>query len=280
MIGFCIDSSAQLPRQLAGRYGVEVVPLTVTIDGREFAEGVDLDADAFYARFAGGARPAVSTAAPSPGRFAAAYQALADRGADEILSVHIGSSISGTFNAARLAAESAPVPVRLVDTGLASFGVSCCLWEAADAVAQGAGLEEAATVAEEVAGRTGNVFVVKALDLARRGGRVTVPETPPAPSEAIPVLRLVQGAVQPVASVDNLEEAADAMAASVRAGGRNLRVGLSIADAGAAPLARALEGRLAGAPEVKELVRYRVGPSIGVHTGPGTAGAMWYPTAF
>ena len=279
MIGLCTDSNAQLPPDLRERYGVEVVPLTVSIDGVDYLEWVDLDADAFYARFAGGAAPAVATAAPSPGRFADAYQALADRGASEILSVHIGSAISATLNAARIAVASSPVPVRLVDTGTASFGVACCLWEAAEAVAAGAGLEEAAAVAEAVAARTGNVFVVQAVDLVRRGGRMGTEAQQALEADAVPVLRLLGGSYQPVAQARSVDEAAGAMAAAVLQGGDRLRVGISVADAAGAPVREALEARLAGAPNVVDLVRYRVGPSVGVHTGPGTAGAMWYPSA-
>ena len=280
MIGLCTDSNAQLPTELARRYGVEVVPLTVTVDGVDHLEGVDLDADGFYARFAGGAAPSVTTAAPSPGRFAAAYRALADAGAGEILSVHIGSTISATLNAARLGAEASPVPVRLVDTGTASFGVACCLWEAAEAVAAGAGLEEAAAVAEAVAARTDNVFVVRAVDLVRRGGRMSAAAAEGAlEADAIPVVRLVGGSYQPVALARTVDEAADAMAAAVLEGGERLRVGISVADAAGAPVREALERRLAGARQIVDLVRYRVGPSVGVHTGPGTAGAMWYSAA-
>ncbi|HSH60131.1 MAG TPA: DegV family protein [Acidimicrobiales bacterium] len=276
MIGFCVDSNAQMPAELVERYGVEVVPLTVTVDDEAFLEGVELDADAFWARFGGGASPAVGTAAPGPGRFVAAYEALAARGATEILSVHIGSSISATFDAARVGSRSSPVPVRLVDTGTASFAVTCALWEAAEAVARGAGVDEAAHVAGRVAASTDNVFVVRALDLAAKGGRVGVTAAPAA--EAIPVIRLVDGSVQPVAEVRTTDEAADAMASAVLAGGWRLRVGISIADPGAASLWEALEDRLRDAEEVTDLVRYRVGPSVGAHTGPGTAGAMWYPT--
>ena len=279
MIGLCTDSNAQLPPELARRYGVEVVPLTVTVDGRDYLEWVDLDADAFYAFFEEERSPAVATAAPSPGRFAAAYEALAGRGATEILSVHIGSAISATLNAARLAAGAAPVPVRLVDTGTASFGVACCLWEAAEAVAAGAGLDEAAAVAEAVSARTGNVFVVQAVDLVRRGGRMGAAAQEALEADAVPVLRLVGGSYQPVAQARTVDEAADAMAAAVLESGQGLRVGISVADAAGAPVREALEARLAGAPEVVDLVRYRVGPSVGVHTGPGTAGAMWYPPA-
>jgi len=273
VIGLCTDSNAQLPEELAGRYGVEVVPLTVVVDGQSYLEGVELDADAFYARFAGGARPQVATAAPGPGLFLSAYQRLAGRGATEILSVHIGSNVSATVDAAGLAAAESPVPVRIVDTGTASFAVACCLWEAAEAIAKGAGLEEAACVADEVAAQVVMVFVVQALDLARAGGRLATP----IPPGGIPVLTMAGGRMEPIGSIHTLAEAADAMAGHVRQVGSHLRVGISVADAGASPMWLALEERLADLPEVVDMVRYRVGPSVGAHTGPGTAGAVAYP---
>ncbi len=275
MIGFCTDSNAQLPDLLAERYGVEIVSLTVSVDGVDYTENVDLDADAFYARFADG-KPQVATAAPSPGAFAEAYRRLAERGCTEILSVHIGSQISGTCNSARLGAQMSPVPVRLVDTGEASFSISCALWEAAEAVAKGAGIEEAAGVAETTAKHCGNVFVVGALDIARAGGRLASGAEDAVEVDAIPVLSMVEGSIVPVGSARSHEEAADAMAAYITAAGANLRVGIGVADAGAAPLWQALESRLVDAPSVLDVVRYRIGPSVGAHTGPGTAGAVYY----
>lgn len=280
MIGLCVDSNAQLPDELRDRFGVEVVALTVTVDGQAYREGGDLDADAFYAFYAaaaasGASAPVVTTAAPSPGEFAAAYDALAERGATEILSIHIGSNASGTVNAARLAAADASVPVRIVDTGTASFAISCCLWEAASAIAAGASAAEAAAVAEAVAARCANVFVVGGLDLARAGGRLGTAVTD-APG-AVPVLSLVDGRIAAVAEVSSFDDAAAAMAAYICATGAELRVGIGIADAATAPLWQALEARLAAAAEVREVIRYRVGPSVAAHTGPGTAGAVSYP---
>jgi fatty acid-binding protein DegV len=78
-----------------------------------------------------------------------------------------------------------------------------------------------------------------------------------------------------VGRVADLEAAAGAMASYVRAAGASLRVGVGLADAATLPLVTALEDRLRVAPEVDELVRYRIGPSVGVHTGPGTVGAMF-----
>jgi DegV family protein with EDD domain len=275
LIGLCTDSNAQLPAELVERYGVEVVPLTVTLDGHDFLEGVDLDADGFYARFEQGVTQ-VATAAPSPGRFLLAYEALVARGATEIISIHIGSSVSSTLDAALVASRGAGVPVRLVDSGSASFAIGCCVWEAAEALTKGADAEAAALVAEAVAARTGNVFVVGALELARSGGRLR--ESPSGGVTAIPVLTLAEGRMVPVGEVATMEDAARVMATSVLGAGTDLRVGLGIADAGAAPLWHALEEPLVDAPEVLEVVRYRIGPSVGAHTGPGSAGAIYYPS--
>ncbi len=295
MIGLCTDSGSQLPPELVERYGIEVVPLTVTVDGQSYLEGVDLDADGFYARYADGRAPHVSTAAPAPGRFVEAYQRLAAAGASQIVSVHITAAISATLQSARLASQRSPVPVHLVDSGTASFAVGCCVWEAAEAVANGATAEQAAGVAAAVGATTVNVFIVGAIEIVRAGGRLAAGPAPagsgplggsgdlagPAgsrhPDGAIPVLSMVEGAIRPVGTAVTTDQAADAMVAVVLAAGDGLRVGLSIADARAAPMWEALERRFQASPQVLDLVRYRVGPSMGAHTGPGTAGAVAYP---
>jgi DegV family protein with EDD domain len=274
VLGLCTDSGAQLPPELLTRYGIVVVPLTVTVDGVDHLEGVDLDADDFYDRFARGRAPSVQTAAPPPGRFLEAWGDLAAQGATAIVSVHTGSEVSSTIDSARIAGEMAPVPVHLVDTHTASFAVGCCAWEAAEAIARGASAEEAVAAAERTAATVGNVFVVGALELVRAGGRLLGGT---GEEGGTPVLSLVDGKVQPVGRATSVDDACDQMAAHILGLGQELRVGLSIADRGAAPLWEALESRLAGRPEVRDLVRYRVGPSVGAHSGPGTAGAVAYP---
>ena len=281
MIALVTDSNAQLPPELVERYGVEVVPLTVTVDGQAMLEGVDLDADAFYARFEGGRRPEVSTSQPSPGNFAQVFADLAGGGAEQILAVHVGSAVSGTVNSARLGAQSSPVPVRIVDTGTVSFGVACCVWEAGKALAAGATIDEAAEVAAAVGETVDTVFTVGALELAMAGGRLAPGAGATAGAEAVPILTMVGRQMQVVGEAGDVEAAARVMAEHVLAAARRapLRIGLGVADASATPLWQALEDRLAGAPGVTEIVRYRIGPSVGVHTGPGTAGAFFYPSA-
>jgi DegV family protein with EDD domain len=269
-IGLCTDSEAQLPPELVERYGVEVVPITITIDDEEYLEGVDLDADAFYARFDDGARPTIGTSQPSPGQFALAYEELLDRGCTEILSIHLASALSGTLNSARLAAHRLGVPVRLVDAATGGFGVGCCVWAAGDALAGGASIDEAAAVAESIAPRLGNVFIVGSLDVLRAAGRIDVAE----PACPIPVLEFRDGAVVVVARVDTVLDAVNTMASAVVGFGRGLRVGIGHADRATEAIADALESAVGETAVVDEVIRYRVGPSIGAHAGPGTVGCF------
>lgn len=275
MIGICCDSGAQLSPSLVASHHIEVVPLTVTIDGVEHLE-TDLAPDDFWSNFADGRVPSLTTAAPSPGRIAEHHQQLIDRGATSIVSVHTGSKISGTFNAARLAAQESSVPVELVDTGSASFIVGCATLAAAEAVAAGASAADSAEAARAVATRCGNVFIVGGLELARAGGRLADgPDDATGPA-AVPVLRLVGGEMTPVGDAETTDRAAEVMAAEILSHPGPLRVGIATADPSSVPVATRLRAILEEALADVDLLDYRVGPSVGAHTGPGTAGAVYH----
>ena len=267
------DSNSQLPPELRDRYGIEVVPITVTVDGVEYREGIDLDADGFYTLWEGG-QPEVSTSQPSPGAFIETYERLAADGATEILSVHVAADLSGTLNSARLAAEAVDVPVRLVDTGTMSFGISCCVWEAAEVLRSGGTVEEAARTAEKLAPAIGSVTILQALEFTRGQGRMV--DQLPADADGIPVLAFVDGETQLLGEGRSIEELSRLMVERMTASGEPVRVAVCIADASAQPFWEAMERRLADRPNVVDLVRYRVGPSVGAFTGPGAAGGFWY----
>lgn len=274
MIGLVVDSNSQIPASLVDRYDIEVVPLTVTLDGVEHLEGVNLDADRFYAAWADGAAPEVTTSQPAPGAFIAAYERLAERGADEILSVHIAESMSGTLNSARIAIDSVGVPVRLVDTGTASFGISCCAWAAAEAIAAGADLEAAASVAERQAAGIHTSFVVGVPALLDRSGRVGGVQVEREAVEGIPVLAMTGPDFFVLDTVTDLGAAIEVMVADALArpsGSAGLRIAIGTSDESSRPMSDALTVAL-DHPSVGELVQYRIGPSVGAHTGPGTAG--------
>ena len=276
MIGVVVDSNSQLPVELAERYGLEVVPLTVTVDGVDHLEGVDLDADAFYAAWTADHTPEVPTSQPSPGAFGEAYAKLVERGATEILSVHIAEAMSGTLNSARLASETLDVPVRLVDTGTASFGISCCAWAAADAIGNGASLEEAAQTAEGRAATLHTSFVAGVPRLVDRSGRAEGVAVEAAADDGIPVLAMTGSDFFVLATVTDFDAAVTAMVDDALAWSPShadgLRIAIGTSDATSRPMSRALTDAVTGHPAVADVVQYRIGPSVGAHTGPGTSG--------
>ncbi|MDG2028772.1 MAG: DegV family protein [Acidimicrobiales bacterium] len=280
MIGLVTDSASQMPPDLASRLGVEVVPVIVTLDGERFLEGVDLTPSDFWSRFAAygtadGDAPEVSTSQPSPGEIATAYRRLAERGATEIVSVHVGADHSGTLNAARLAAELVDLPVHLVDSGTASFGVSCCVWEAAEVLARDGSAAEAATRAKEAAASVGTTFLIQALEFARAGGRWD--DRLPDDHDGVMVLGGLGGAADLLATGHTVDELCDHMVEPMLRDGVPIRAGVSLADPATIVFTEGIESRLRESAVDVDLVRYEVGASIGAHTGPGTAGGFWYP---
>lgn len=261
MIGICTDSNSQVLQTLAERHAIEVVPMTVTVGDHDYLEGVDLDTDDFYELLRHHPELSVSSSQPSAGQFAAAYESLMHRGCDEILSIHVTGSMSGALNSARLAARALPVPVRLVDSGTASFGVTLCVWAAAEAVARGATLDEAVRVVESLAPRIGMVFMRD------------VPDEGP----GLPILSLDAGQIKVVSRAKSMLDGIEKMASIASGWGPRLKVGVGLADRSAEPLTAALEAALGRAGNVVEMVRYRIGPSIGAYTGIGAVGCFMCP---
>jgi hypothetical protein len=115
------DSTACLTPQDAARHGIVVVPLDVAADGTRYRDGVDLDGDGLAALLSAGRR--VTTSQPGPAAFVEAYEQAARDGADEVVSVHLSGELSGTVRTAGLAAQLAPLPVRVVDSRSAGAGL-------------------------------------------------------------------------------------------------------------------------------------------------------------
>lgn len=270
MIGVCTDSNAQLPRSTVERFGIEVVPLTVTIDGIDYLEGVDLDSDRFYEFLTATEPHEITTSSPSPGQFAAAYDALIERGADSILSIHVGSSFSGTLNSARLAARQVPVPIRLFDSGSASFGIGCRVWAAARAIDAGASLDEAMRVAEAIGPQIGNVFLTSGfVPGGPSGGHGTGGGDP------VPIFSLIDGEVVEIDRVDSVDDAITTMAHRVDRSAGRTHVAIGFADRSVQPVAAALRDALAG--DGIDLLEYRIGPTIAARVGPTTVGMFYCP---
>jgi len=276
-VAIVTDSTAYLPPRTMERHGITAVPLTVVLGDQALEEGTEVStrslAQALQKR-----RP-VTTSRPSPQLFAETYRKVADSGATGIVSLHLSAELSGTHDAAVLAAREAPVPVRVVDTGTVAMALGFCALAAAEAAEAGGTVDEAVTAAEKRAAGTSAYFYVDTLDYLRRGGRIGAAQALLGSALAVkPLLQLDGGRIELLEKVRTASRAIARLEeiAADRAGGA--QVDIAVHHLAAPDRASALADRLrARVPGVADLHVSEVGAVIGAHTGPGLLGVVVSP---
>ncbi|MEY9991282.1 DegV family protein with EDD domain [Streptomyces sp. V4I8] len=276
-VAIVTDSTAYLPPRTMERHGITSVPLTVVVGGQALDEGTEIStrslAQALQKR-----RP-VTTSRPSPQVFAEHYRRVAESGATGIVSLHLSAELSGTYDAAVLAAREAPVPVRVVDTGMVAMALGFCALAAAEAAETGGTVDEAVTAAEKRAGATAAYFYVDTLDYLRRGGRIGAAQALLGSALAVkPLLQLEDGRIGPLEKVRTASKAIARLEeiAADRAG--SAQVDIAVHHLAAPDRASALADRLrARVPGLADLHVSEVGAVIGAHTGPGLLGVVVSP---
>ena len=170
------DSTADLPAEGASELGITVVPLTVFFGDEAYLDGVDLDNASFYQKLAA-SKDLPRTSQPSPAAFEETYRRLIGEGAEAILSVHLSSKLSGTYQSActardTLADEGNTVPIEVIDSLSISVGMNYAIQNAARLARAGKSLAEIKTAVEDTLARTKILAVLDTLEYVRRGGRI------------------------------------------------------------------------------------------------------------
>ncbi len=167
------DSTADIDRDTADSLRISVVPIYVRWESEVFRDGIDLTPTEFYTRLVqDSSHPA--TTQPSPEDFVKVYQASADSAG--IVSIHISSKISGTFNSARIAADQAATdatPVEVIDSGLNSAGLGLVVLAAAESAAGGATFDEVVAEARRAAEETRMIGLFDTMKYLARSGRIS-----------------------------------------------------------------------------------------------------------
>jgi fatty acid kinase fatty acid binding subunit len=273
------DSTAYLPQELVDGYGIQVVPLYVVLSGRSGREGQDIGpGDVARALAARGSR--VSTSRPTPGDFVAAYRHALEAGAGQLVSIHLSAELSGTWDAARLAAAQVGEHiVTVVDSRVAAMGTGFAVLAAARTAATGADAKTVAEAARRTAAATRTLFVVDTLEHLRRGGRIGSAAAILGSALAVkPVLHVQDGCVVPLEKVRTSTRALHRLVQrAVEAAGDgpvSVAVHHLAAPERADSLAQALRERL---PGLRELHVSELGAAIGAHVGPGAVGVVVAP---
>jgi DegV family protein with EDD domain len=273
------DCAADMPLDERERMGIVEAPLYI-----QFPEGeinsADLTADEFYNRLEA-MRPEIpTTAQPSSGMFADLYKKLAETSKD-ILSVHISSGLSGTFNSARLGAEHVKeAVVNVFDTMTLSGGERFQVLAAAMAAKAGWGLEAIKERLSAIREQTEVIYTLETLEYLARGGRIgRVQALMGSALKLKPIIRVerADGKYSTVGKSRTIPRALGGITDHLHEMYKDTPVWVTVLHGrfhdGAENLSNLLSERLNAA----KLEVMRISPVLGVHTGPGIVGAAVVP---
>ncbi len=170
-VGIVMDSTGYLPKDILERFQIRVVPLIVNIGDEIFFEN-ELANDVFFEKL--NKIPGLpTTSQPSVGAFLETYESLFTEGIQDIVSIHISSSISGTFHSAQMAKELASSKnIHLFDSQSAALGLGALAWAAAEWAEQGWSAMQIMAQLDKLKQQTELYFIVDTLEYLRKGGRI------------------------------------------------------------------------------------------------------------
>ncbi|MFV0534824.1 MAG: DegV family protein [Cumulibacter sp.] len=279
------DSTAYLPPRIADGLPIRVIPLHVIMGERQGEDGVEVSPDDVIEALADKAIK-VSTSRPTPEQFVDHYRGLLAEGYERIVSVHISSELSGTWDAARLAAvqcnsDAGTEVVRVVDSRTTAMALGFAVLVAARRAVAGAGLDEVYEAAVGSLSAGSNFFYVDTLEHLRRGGRISAGRALLGTALAVkPILHISDGMILPLEKVRTAAKAIARLTALAAAAANEFDTPVHIAvhHLGALERAEAMRAELQQAvPAASEIVISEVGAVLGAHVGPGMLGVIIVP---
>ena len=263
------DSTSDLPENTAKQYGIEVVPLNIHFGDQVYKDGIDLTTEEFFDKLINGPE-FPSTSQPSLGEFIDTYERIAEPG-DDIISIHLSSKLSGTYNSAEQASKQleGKINVHLVDTEQVTITVGLAAISAAKCVRDGGTIEDAISACMSTASRSNFYALFDTLEFLSKGGRIGKAQSMLGSLLKIrPLLMLEEGLVAPYAKARSKKAGLVKMEKTIRSLGEAEEVAVmySTDSEDAEAIAKNLSDLL---PSGKEPIILKVGPVIGTHAGPG-----------
>jgi DegV family protein with EDD domain len=264
-----IDSTSDLPAEVARKLGITVVSAYVQMEGQSLRDGDQITRAEFYQRLANSTE-APTTAVPPAYDFATAFRNLSDQ-ADEIVAILISIKLSGMLNAARLGSREVPeTEVYLVDSGQVSMGTGWQAIIAAEAAAEGKGAEEIVSLVQQVQPRIRLLAMLDTLEYLRRSGRVAWARAAAADLLHIkPLIEVREGEVVMVGKVRTRRKAIERLLEMTAALGPLERLAVLHTQA---PDVESFRTRLGSLFPVEQILVSEIGPIVGTHVGPCALG--------
>ncbi len=262
------DSTSDFPPGLAETIGIEVVPIYLRFGDKTYRDGIDIHTDEFYSMLESSpVHPATSQ--PNPEDFVSVYKKYCDD-TDGIVSIHISSKISGTYNSATIAQKTlkSRCPIEVVDSRFNSAGLGLVVAAAARLAKINAGLADVIGEANKAISQVRMFGMFETMKYLARSGRVN--KTIAAASRILnvmPLLTFHDGEIVRTGLVRTIGRGMDKIYEFVRS---NIPISeLTIVHSRAAAQANVLKKRLGEFIAEEKINIAELGAGLGVHGGPG-----------
>ncbi len=276
MIRIMVDSASDCSGSSSD---ITVVPIEITLGGRQYRDGVDIDADRFYELLTSGS-DFPKTSQPSPQTFAAIFEEVRQAG-DEIVYICLSSALSGTCQSACIARQMVGAEgIYVVDSLTASHAIGLLARHALSLREQGMSALSIAAELEQLKARVKVIAVVDTLEYLYRGGRLSRASALLGSAANVkPVLSIsADGTVTSIGKCLGKLKAMQFLLRQVESArpdpGFPVYSLYSCGEENCAALERVL-AEAGFAPEK----RCQIGPTIGAHTGPGVCGVIFVAQA-
>lgn len=273
------DAAADLTAEDIATWNIHVVPLVIQFPEGEVLSN-DISADDFYDRLLKMSPDIPTTSQPAPAVFAEVYKQIAEEDKD-ILSIHISSGLSGTFNAASLATDQVKeANVTPIDTFMLSPGERFQVLAAAMAVKAGWSVPRIQERLTEIRYASEGIYTLETLEYLARGGRIgRVQAVAGSLLNIKPVIHVdtKDGKYSTVGRGRTMKKAMGAIVTYVKSRYGDKPVWITVAHGQAEDKAEELKTMLHNELNVHRADLLRISPVLGVHTGPSVVGAGVMP---
>jgi len=269
MIKIVTDSSADLPAPIVEKLGISVVPLYARFGDEIYKERVDITDEEFYEKLLSGDVHPV-TIQPSPQDFFEVYQKLSDE-ADGIISVHLSSKLSGTYNSAVQARSMIgdKCPIEVIDSKTLTLAMGMMVIAAAEGVNAGKGMEEVVAGVNEAIPKSHALCLLDTLKYLLLGGRIGKAKALLGSVLNVkPLIAIRDGEVAPVGQARSRGKGLEQLFEFVKSATKIEELGIAYTTT--PEDAQKLAERMATVFGGAEVRLARLGTTLGVHTGPGT----------
>jgi DegV family protein with EDD domain len=265
------DSTCDLPPETIKAYGIGVVPLYINIGNQGYLDGIDISREEFYTNLPNYPEHP-TTAVPSLQKFHAIYNALAEEGASEILSIHVSKELSAILDVAQSAAhETKTALVKVFDSRQLSLGTGFLVETAARMASAGSSIQDILAAINDQIKRSYVFAALDTLEFLKRSGRMnSFMSSLGSLLQIKPILTMYDGKPDSE-KVRTRGRAMQRLVEMLEAVGRLERIAIVHTHALEERVAELREQAASLLPR-GNLLEVDITPVIGAHLGPGTVG--------